>query len=230
MTRAQVTLALLMLALCLAAPAATLAQEPPPTEDARPALTALLERYAHEPSVGDVVKAAIGPERRHAEQLSSMSDRARLRGLVPSVELGARRGQGMDLRPAGTSAEVEGVRLSTDDDLVLEAALRFELGRLMFADEEVGIAREARAARGGRDERVRQVVELYFRRKRLLLERDLSERRDVNRDMDHEVRIAEAEALLDAFTGGAFRRMMAASKHAKHTWTTDAPKPVTPSP
>jgi hypothetical protein len=185
------------------------------------ALPALLARHAQDPRVEDIVREALAAYGADPTRLSSMASRARLRGLIPNVELGARRGQGMDLKPA-TSADVEGLRLSTDDNLVLEATLRFELGRLLFADDEVGIAREARAARSSRDDLVRQIVELYFKRKRLLLERDLRG----SSDIDHEVRIAEAEALLDAFTNGAFRRMLVARKTA---WTTDAPTHVTPS-
>jgi hypothetical protein len=183
------------------------AQEAPPPADSRPSLQALLARYEREPSVGDVVRAALASQKDDPEHLSSMARRARLRGLVPQVDLGARRGQGFDLRPTTASADVEGVRLSTDDDLVLQASLRFELGRLMFADEEVSIAREDRSARSDRDAALRQIVELYFKRKRLLLERDAG-----RNDIDHEVRIAEAEALLDAFTNGAFQRMMAARR------------------
>lgn len=220
------TVMLLAIATWMSAPVAALAQDaavvpalPPVTDEA---LAALLARYATEPRVEDVVREALlargGDD---AQRLASMASRARLRGLIPNLELGARRGQGVDLRPSTSAADVEGVKLSTDDDLVLEATLRFELGRLLFTDEEVGIAREARATQGTRAELVRQIVELYFRRKRLLLERDLRGRTDI----DHEVRIAEAEALLDAFTNGAFQRMMGARNNG---WKTGARMRATP--
>ncbi|HEX2678385.1 MAG TPA: hypothetical protein VHM19_17150 [Polyangiales bacterium] len=190
---------------------------PPATADASTALTTeqvseLLARHHDEPPVAEIVRAALDASSESPARFASMLHRARLRGLVPSLELAARRGQGIDLRSTGES-QLDDVRLTTADTLTLAASLRFELGRLLFANEEVGIAREARAARARRAELVRSVVELYFLRLRLLLERDLRGRSDI----DHEVRIAEAEALLDGFTNGAFHRMMVARRAWKTT-------------
>lgn len=184
-------------------------------------LAALLAKHAHEPRVEDVVRAALASSTDAPDRFDSMMRRARLRGLVPSLEVGARRGQGVDLRSASESA-AEGIHLTTADDLTLMASLRFELGRLLFASEEISIARERRSERSQRAEVARTVVALYFQRKRLVLERELGGHNNI----DHEVRIAEAEALLDAFTNGAFRRMMASSS----AWTTGANSSVTRRP
>jgi hypothetical protein len=72
----------------------------------------------------------------------------------------------------------------------------------------VALLREARAREEGRAEIIRGVVHLYFERRRLQLERDLLG----NDAVGHTVRIAEAEALLDAFTGGEFGRMLRAPR------------------
>ncbi len=175
----------------------------------------LLAKHKNDPPVDDVVRAALAAGATAPQQFASMLQRARLRGLLPTLELGARRGQAIDLRPASGS-DLEAVNLSTADSLTLMASARFEFGRLLYANEEVGIQREQRAARARRAELARVVVELYFRRQRLQLERDLRG----GTDIDHEVRIAEAEALLDAFTNGAFKRMMIARRST--AWTTTA--------
>jgi hypothetical protein len=176
-------------------------------------LAKLLARYAREPSAARVVAAALHAQRRDPQRFADMTQRSRLRGLIPSLDLGVRRGQGVDLR--STTSDELGVHLTTADDLMLFATLRFDLGRLLFANEEVGIAREARFAREAQNELVRQVVHLYFLRRRLLLERDLRG----SASLSHEVRIVEIEALLDAFTDGGFQRMMQTPSRA---WTTDA--------
>ena len=67
--------------------------------------------------------------------------------------------------------------------------------------------RELRHLEERRLEIATQVVHLYFERRRLQLERDLAGTTDVA----IELRIIEAEALLDVFTSGAFSRMMAES-------------------
>jgi hypothetical protein len=198
-----------------------------------------LTRYRNEPSVRELIAAL---HARDGSSASELGDRARLSGWVPTVGLKARRGQAVDL---ASSSDDDALKLSTDDDLTLEAALTFDLGRVVFAREEVAIARQVHAEREHAAERVREVIALYFERRRLQVERDLlrdraaAERaaspaedaaelspasthpgsrasatrapRDATTEAiaARDVRIAEIEALLDSFTGGAFRRMMA---------------------
>jgi hypothetical protein len=214
----------------------------PPASEQR-AVVEALARYRHEPSVREVIAAL------HSHASSATSDelasRARLSGWVPTVGLKARRGQAVDL---ASTSDQDALRFSTDDNLTLEAALTFDLGRVVFAREEVAIARQAHAEREHESERVRDVIALYFERRRLQVERDLLAEQararaapgpiedggvapqggrtaaatSAPRGADAEsaviarnVRIAEIEALLDAFTGGAFRRMMARPRSQK---------------
>lgn len=207
------------------------------------AVAEALARYRHEPSVREVIAALRA--RKGDSDTEDLEDRARLSGWVPTVGLKARRGQAVDL---ASSSEDDALKLSTDDDLTLEAALTFDLGRVVFAREEVAIARQAHAERADTEERVREVIALYFERRRLQVERDLlaaaagtGSAPAPNEDdaeaglarsghtapttstpadaaiIVRNVRIAEIEALLDAFTGGAFRRMMARPRSAKRS-------------
>jgi hypothetical protein len=187
---------------------------PAPT---RAAVEAALARYADEPSVERVVRAALRAAGR--DQAGALAARARSAGWVPRVALRARRGQTVDLA-SSQSADEEALRLSTDDDLTLEAALTFELDRVVFRGEEVALAREARAERLARAERAREVIALYFERRRLQLERDLGAEASVAAS----TRIAEIDALLAVFTNGEFERMMARTK-----WTTAAGTSATSS-
>jgi len=177
------------------------------------ALQALLARYAKEPSVTQLVAAAVRAQRHDPEHFSGMISRARLRGLLPHLDLGARRGQGIDLRWTPTE-DLEAHR-TTADDVTLFATLRFDLDRLIFAPEEVHVAREARFARHAQNELVRSVVHVYFLRKRLMLERDLLG----SSSIAQQLRIEEAEAMLNDFTGGAFQRML---RHSSAAWKTGA--------
>ena len=120
---------------------------------------------------------------------------------MPTLRVGARRGQQRDLSQSGAAADPE---LSTDDDLTLDASLTFRFDRAAYGADEVSLAREERSRALELQERARTVVAAYFERRRLQLERDLSGESDVG----VELRILELEALLDAFTGGAFRRLM----------------------
>jgi hypothetical protein len=172
----------------------------------RPTLEQALARYAHEPTIEQVLRAALASHHRVAPDFDSMATRARWSGAVPQVGLSARHGQGIRLSDSSESTD-ESLKLATDDDLTLGATLTFDLGKLVFAREEVAITREARAAQSSVDTRLREVVRVYFMRRRLQLERDMLGKDDI----EHAVQIAEATALLTTFTNGAFERLMASS-------------------
>ena len=176
----------------------------------KPSAAAIREALAHfarEPSVAQVVRAALAIKDQRDVDLRNMASRARMTGWVPSFRLSARRGQTVDLSSTQTDAD-ERLRVSTDDDLTLQGALLFDFGKLMFAREEVAIAREGRNAAHSRNELVREVVAVYFQRRRLQLELRLG----LGDALAQRLGIAQAEALLNAFTENAFRRMLKASR------------------
>jgi len=198
----------LLACLCLSLCAGAHAQDEPAADSgereplAPETLQALLARHAHEPQAHEVVAAALRAQQHDPGHWTALVRRARLRGLLPHLDLGARRGQGIDLR--WTAADDLSAHRTTADDVTLFATLRFDLDRLLFAPEEISVAREARFARHAEQELARAVVHVYFLRKRLLLERDLRG----GSSIAQQLRIEEAEAMLDAFTGGAFQRML----------------------
>jgi hypothetical protein len=177
-------------------------------------LEVLLRKYEAEPKVEDIVAACLKAARHAPAKFAAMASRARLRALLPHLDLGARRGQGIDLR--WTPSEDLEANRTTADDITLFATLRFDLDRLMFSGDEVSIARESRNEKHAEHQLVRAVVRVYFLRRRLMLERDLLG----SSSIAQQLRISEAEALLDAFTGGAFQRMLKASKNK--AWRTGA--------
>lgn len=173
--------------------------QPPSLSDAQ--ISRGLVRYRREPTVQRVVQSALAARSASPGRVRDAMDRARAAGCLPTTSASLRRGQAVDLR-ALTNGERTNV--STDDDLVLEARVTFRFDRLVFAPEEVGLLRELRAVEAEQAEIARLVVHLYFERRRLQLERDLLNAGDATRVL----RILEIEGLLDAFTDGAFNRMM----------------------
>ncbi len=161
-----------------------------------------LYRYRHEPSAADVVRAALATHAADPARARDAMDRARLSGLLPTARAALRRGQAIDLR--GLTGAPDSANVSTGDDLIVEGSLVFRLDRLLFAPEEGRLLGELRALEQARVELLRAVIGLYFERRRLQLERDLLGRRDLATAL----RVLELEALLDAFTAGAFTRMM----------------------
>lgn len=179
------------------------AEEAPAEEAAeeRMSVQRALRAYRHEPTVAQLVRAVrelddydLGVPRRALR-------RSRRGGWLPTVRVAARRGQQYDL---SAQIEDESTRVSTDDDLTLEASLTFRFDRAAYGPDEVAWARETRARERAREERIQTLIAAYFERRRLQLERDLRGRDD----LEVALRIAELEALIDALSGGAFTRMM----------------------
>lgn len=162
-----------------------------------------LRAYAHEPSAQQVIELVLKKASTDPEKASEMASRARNAGWIPTFRMAIRRGLGRDISEFQT-IEVDKTNLSTDDDLVLEASLTFDLSRLLFSRSEVSIIREERSLRKSQMDLIRAVIHLYFKRRRLQLERDLDQLFSFEREMD----IAEIEATLNAFTNGEFKSMI----------------------
>lgn len=194
-------------------PQMTVAAQPAAAQPAAPpdeaAIANALLRYRNEPTAAQLVEAARRALRDNPGRMDSMASRARSAGWIPRVQMTVRRGQAVDL--SASAAQDGSVRTSTDDDLMLQGVLSFDLPRLLFARAEVSIASEKRAQRAGRLDLMREVVALYYERRRLQLERDLGG----GADLSLHARVMELEALLDAFTNGALSRMMARAKDGK---------------
>jgi hypothetical protein len=152
------------------------------------------------------VEAALTADPVSPDQARDAARRARRSGLLPIVRFRAQHGRGQDRTDyRGSNARTN---LGSDHDLTLEGRLELRLGRLVYAPDEMAWARELRAREAARAARVRQVVTLYFERRRLLLERDLLGMDDLERQL----RRVEIEALLDVYTGGEFTRLLEASR------------------
>ena len=188
----------LLLGMLLLVAAPVSAQAGPTDDQIREALA----RYRNEPSVARVVRAAVAERSASPGRVRDAMDRARATGWLPTTRASVRRGQAVDLR-ALTGDETP-TNVSTDDDLVLDLRATFRFDRIVFAPQETSLLRELRAVEAAQLDLEQRVVSLWFERRRLQLEADLLGLRDLVR----RIRVLEIEALLDAFTGGAFTRMM----------------------
>lgn len=130
---------------------------------------------------------------REAERFAGLADppawrgRARWSALMPVVALRARDSTGWSEQSAG-AAEV-------DRDQALELRLSWRLDRLVFDPSEPRLAENERRARRARISLRREVAAAYFRWRRALA--------DEGADA---FAVAEAQAQLDAFTGGWLAR------------------------
>jgi hypothetical protein len=192
---------------------------------------ALAVRQAHaeppqEPTIREVLVMAqrasrsLGPGRTR-----ELSRRARLSGLIPTLKISAQRGLSQGSSSTST-IDSDRTNASLGDDLTLEASLSFELPRLVFAPEEVRVLSVERWLDNDRRRFLEDVTKLYFQRRRLLHERASA----AAPDAELENSIAEAEALLDAFTDGEYMRALERARARGKTGASETPPPAKPQP
>ncbi len=156
---------------------------------------------AAEPSVDRVVEAVLRHRRGDPDRMRSAMRRARRSGWLPRVTLEVSRGQQRDWWWQRREASGEAQRASNDEELRFEVALRFDLSRILYAPEEGTLLARERAWRMEREALIRSVVDLYFERRRLLMEVELF---GVG-GAEALARIEAIEAWLRWLSGGAFR-------------------------
>ncbi len=169
----------------------------PPDAPSSAQIAEALARYRHEPTVDALLFAIRQIEALDPQEAVRIARRARRAGLLPTLRMAGRRGQGVDL-----DERVGELRYSTDDRLTLEASLVWNLDRAVSGPQEAALLREAGRRLSERTAREQLLIQAYFERRRLQLERDL-----LGADgLERVLRIRELEALLDALTEGAFSR------------------------
>ena len=183
---------------------AAAATEPPVTAER---ISAALSRYRHEPSLEEVTNAALAHQRIDPERVSRLASQARVSAWLPKLRLSATRGQTIALL-AAQSTTVDRNSATTGDNVTLQAQLNWDLANLIWSNRELQVEREWRAERKAMQELVQWASALYFERRRLQVERDVSGSVSVTVEM----RIAEIEGVLDVLTDGAFSRALRGSR------------------
>jgi len=175
----------------------------------RPLPRALLAELPVDPPIERVHRAALdylglGPSR-----IEAMRRGVGRRGWLPKLVLtGAAtrdRDRGTDVDEVVTSGSF--YRLVDQDegrarDGALSLAFTWELGDLFYHPEEIDVSREAREVIELRDDVLDEITQLYFERRRVLLE--LAAARTPEEALRLRLRAAELAAGIDAWTGGWF--------------------------
>jgi hypothetical protein len=154
---------------------------------------------------------ALGPDR-----VASLRERPRKSALAPVLEVfggvGGARSHERDWDQTFTSG-LDRVffdrRRERGSDYDAGARLTWNLGGAIYHPEEVDAAREAREWIELRDEVLDEVAQLYFERRRALL--DAARETDPHASARLALRAAELAAGLDAWTGGWWSAQLAAS-------------------
>lgn len=182
----------------------------------------VLEKFAHEPSVREVQKAAIEYYNVSPETISSLRTRTRTKALVPGLTVGVtnslagwtRQVDDIIFRGSGEYAIIEDQEA---DFLGFSVGATWQLDRLVFNAEELDVM----ALIGIQDGIQREVTSLYYIRRRLQIELLLNPPTTLQGRISGQLRLEELTGLLDAYTGGYFSK--AAEKNRRRQGALDLP-------
>jgi hypothetical protein len=197
----------------LAAPQSS-ASRLPATPQAAPGAARSEPQASEDPDVGAVQRAALRYLELGSTRLASFRHRLARRGLLPELSVqgdyGGFRAHDLD---EDETVFASGDRFLLRDrlseggrDFGVGAVLRWDLGDTVYNFEEVDISREVRELIELRDEVLDEVNQLYFERRRVLLERSLLPDPASPEAERLALRARELGAGLDAWTGGWWSR------------------------
>jgi hypothetical protein len=192
----------------------------------------LVERFSDEPSVDQLCAAAEKEAHVHPERARSWMRRVRVAPWLPQVSVRWDRGiqydESYDDGPSGSSSSVD-----TDDDTGWRTQVSWDLSRIVFEPNELGVSREGSNLVELRGQILREIVRLYFERRRLQIDALLAPESPDDRALVRELRIREIESMLDVMTGGLMTRSLIKvrpRRPARGSWTPPAIPPPAPPP
>lgn len=158
----------------------------------------VLERFADEPTVRELQRAAAHLADVHPELVRSWLRRAGSAALMPTVRVRVGRGLGELTRDSATPV------YTMTDEWRFEIEATWSLDRLVFDRNELRVSREAQRLAGHREELLTRVAQLYFARRRLQVDALLQP--DAPGAVDRALEIDELTAVLDGLTDGALTK------------------------
>jgi hypothetical protein len=160
--------------------------------------TMVLARFAHEPSVSALQRAAERAAFVEPERVRSWQRRVRAAAALPVLR--ARVGRGLtdvtrDYASGSTSA-------TASEAWRVEVETAWSLDRLVFDVNELRLARESERLSTRREELLIEVAQLYYARRRLQVDLILEPGARPEVTLDRALAVEELTAILDGLTGG----------------------------
>ncbi len=158
----------------------------------------VLARFAGEPSVRELQRAAARLAEVRPELVRSWLRRAGKAALLPTVRVSVGRGLGELTRDSTTPV------YTVSDNWHFEIEASWSLDRLVFDRNEVLAGREAQRLASHREELLTRVAQLYYARRRLQVDAVLQP--GAPAAVDRALEIDELTAVLDGLTDNALTK------------------------
>jgi hypothetical protein len=181
-------------------------ETPPDAFDAAalPSPQELLANFTHEPTITQVREVAIRYAEVHPNKIRRWRRRASLQALLPDVSMGYDYGRSRDISvDEGSFPAYQFIKTSDHDD-GYDVSVNWELGNLIWNDDQTSIDVRSKLMVELRDDIVDEVTRTYFERRRLQVALLTEPPKTHKALVEKELRVQELTALLDGLTGGYF--------------------------
>jgi hypothetical protein len=163
-----------------------------------------LGRLPRDPDIGAVQRAAARRAELDPRATRRWIHRARAAAVLPTVTLESETQTGLAWGLDQEAGTADALQRDLEGGRGFRVRAGWELDRLVFNLDELRAARAVLDFVDWRERVLVQVTQLYFERRRLMLEALLEPHADIARAIARQVRVAELEALLEGLTGLRF--------------------------
>ncbi|MBN1871251.1 MAG: hypothetical protein JW800_01625 [Candidatus Omnitrophica bacterium] len=164
----------------------------------------ILQHFSHEPTYREVQEVAIRYAEVHPQKILGWRRRAYTKALFPELSFGIDHDSSRSLHwDSGLNPDTWVIG-PEDEDTGWDINLSWDLGGLIWNDDQTNIDVRSRLMVQLRDDVLDEVTHLYFERRRLQIELAKKPPKDEYELMQKELRLEELTAGIDAMTGGWF--------------------------
>lgn len=166
----------------------------------------ILQNFSHEPTYQEIQRAAIEYAEVHPEKIAKWRRAAKAKALLPTLSLGIDRDKSKSLHwDSGTNPDTLVIG-PDEEDIGWDIKCSWDLGDLIWNDAQTSIDVRSKLMVQLRDDILDEVTNLYFERRKLQIELLQNPPKDVNKQIEKDLRLQELTANIDAMTGGYLSR------------------------
>lgn len=174
----------------------------------------VLAVFDPEPSIQDVQQLAMLYTYTHRDQVEAWMQATKTGPALPQLSVKYRYTdvfkQDFDYTDQGTAFDLTDGEV--DNGWYTEVQVKWQLNELVMSSEKIRVISETQDVAKLRDKVLSDVTRLYFDRRRLQVDMLLNPSNDMRTQLDHQLRLMELTAELDAYTGGAFSASVSAAQ------------------
>lgn len=164
----------------------------------------IMLEFAGEPTIEEIRQAAIIYADVHPSKISKWKKAASRKAMLPDIRFNFdknRDWQSSTYFYSNSTQKYKDDDITKGDDTGWSVSLTWQLGELIWNDDQTSIDSRSRYTVQLRDDLLNEVTRLYFERRRLQIETSVSPPADIRDKVESEIRMQELTAGIDALTG-----------------------------